>query len=75
MNTVSASHSVVISYLSSIYMGLARAAIITVVYDLVMAFYVLPDSCHILNMKVKNLFYHVNEDANFLYDKVKKAIQ
>lgn len=71
MSTVSASLSVAISYLLSIHMGLAGAAIGTVVYDLIMAFYVLPDSCHILGMKVKDLFSHINEDAIFLLDKTK----
>lgn len=72
MSTIAASLSVAISYGLSLIMGLLGAAIGTVVYDLIMAFYVLPDSCKILGMNVKDLVIHVGEDYNMIKKKIRK---
>lgn len=74
MSTFTAILSVGISYILSLHMGLTGAAIGAVLYDLIMAFYVLPDSCHILGMKVKDLFSHIGEDKQLLLEKIKKII-
>lgn len=71
MSTVSASISVATSYLLSIRIGLTGAASGAVIYDLIMAFYVLPDSCHILGLKVKDLFYNIREDFHFIVNKIR----
>lgn len=72
MSTVSASLSVGSSYILSLYFGLWGAVLGTILYDVIMMFYVLPDSCHLLNMKVKDLFTHIIEDVVFLRNKIKK---
>lgn len=72
MSTVSASLSVGSSYILSLYFGLWGAVLGTILYDVIMMFYVLPDSCHLLNMKVKDLFTHIVEDVVFLRNKIKK---
>lgn len=69
MSTISASISVGTSYILSLYWGLWGAALGAILYDIIMMFYVLPDSCHLLNMKVKDLFSHITEDAIFLREK------
>lgn len=66
MSTITACISVGVSYLLSIHLGLWGAAIGAVLYDAVMMLYVLPDSCHLLGMRVKDLFVHVREDGRFL---------
>ena len=72
MSTLSACVSVGMSYILSKYYGLLGAAIGTLVYDCIMAFYVLPDSCRLLGMKVKELFLYVQEDYSFLKRKFLK---
>ena len=72
MSTFSASISVGMSYILSKYYGLLGAAIGTLVYDCMMVFYVLPDSCHLLGMKTKELFLYVYEDYSFLKRKFLK---
>lgn len=54
-----ASLSVVISYILSIYIGLWGAALGTMVFELVMMLFVLPDGCRLLGMKFKELFVNV----------------
>ncbi len=70
MSTISACLSVGVSYILSVYYGLLGAALGTIVYDLIMACYVLPDSCHILGMKVKDLFCHIGEDKKVILEKI-----
>lgn len=72
MSTISASISVGTSYILSLYWGLWGAALGAILYDIIMMFYVLPDSCHLLNMKVKDLFSYIKEDTFFLCSKIKK---
>lgn len=66
MSTVSACISVGCSYFMSLLWGLFGAAVGAIIYDAIMMFYVLPDSCHLLGMKVKDLFGHINEDMSYL---------
>lgn len=72
MSTISASISVGTSYVLSLNLGLWGAALGAILYDIIMMFYVLPDSCHLLNMKVKDLFSYIKEDLIFLTKKAKK---
>lgn len=75
MSTVSACISVGSSYVLSLYLGLWGAALGAILYDAIMMFYVLPDSCHLLNMKVKDLFSHIGEDVSSLHKKfIKKNL-
>ena len=66
MSTLMACASVGASYVLSLYLGLWGTSLGTILYDIVMMCYVLPDSCHLLGMKVKDLFVHVKEDWHFL---------
>ena len=70
MSTITACLSVGASYILSTDLGLWGAAIGATLYDVIMMFYVLPDSCHLLGMKVKDLFVHIHEDGNFLKSKI-----
>lgn len=70
MSTLMACVSVGISYILSTRLGLWGAAIGATLYDAVMMCYVLPDSCHLLGMKVKDLFTHIKEDGRFLNQKI-----
>lgn len=72
MSTISACISVGSSYFLSLYFGLWGAVLGTILYDIIMMFYVLPDSCHLLDMKVKDLFTHIKEDIIFLRKKIIK---
>lgn len=58
--------SVVISYILSIYLGLRGAALGTMLFELVMMLYVLPDSCHLLGMKIIELFAYIKEDFTLM---------
>lgn len=62
--------SVGTSYILSIHLGLWGAAIGATLYDTVMMCYVLPDSCHLLGMKVKDVFSHQKEDILYLYHRL-----
>lgn len=75
MSTLSACLSVGISYVLSMYLGLWGAAIGAILYDAVMMFYVLPDSCHLLGMKVKDLFIHICEDSKFIKRKISSILR
>lgn len=72
MSTISACISVGSSYILSLRLGLWGATLGTILYDFIMMFYVLPDSCHLLDMKVKDLFLHIKDDIIFLQNKFKK---
>lgn len=72
MSTIAASISVAGSYFLSLHLDLWGAALGTILYDIIMMFYVLPDSCHLLNMKVKDLFIYIVEDIVFLKNKCSK---
>ena len=72
MSTLMACVSVGTSYVLSTYLGLWGAAIGATLYDVVMMCYVLPDSCHLLGLKVKDLFVHIKEDREFIKNKFLK---
>lgn len=65
MSTIATSISVAGSYFLSLHFDLWGAVFGTILYDIIMIFYVLPDSCNLLNMKVKDLFVHMVEDIVF----------
>lgn len=54
--------SLVMNYVLSIYLGLWGAVLGTVLFDLIMMLYILPDSCHLLGMRIRDIFSHINED-------------
>ena len=70
MSTLMACVSVGTSYVLSTYLGLCGAAIGATLYDAVMMCYVLPDSCKLLGIQVKDLFSHLREDAYYLYHRL-----
>ena len=59
---ITACLSLAVSYLLSIHIGLWGAVMGTVLFDLIMMLYILPDSCHLLGMRIKDIFTHINED-------------
>lgn len=70
MSTVSACISVGCSYFMSLAWGLLGAAFGALIFDAIMMFYVLPDSCHLLGMKVRDLFSFIKEDRNYILKRV-----
>ena len=64
--------SVGLTYVLSYPFGLLGAAIGCTVFELVMAFYVLPDSCRLLGVKVQDLFTNIGNDINLLRTKFLK---
>lgn len=67
-----ASLSVVISYMLSIYLGLWGAALGTMLFELVMMLYVLPDGSRLLGMKTTSLFTHFKDDSILIKKKILK---
>lgn len=72
-STISAILSVIASYLLSIFLGLWGAVLGAILFDLIMLFYVLPDSCRILGMKTIELFKNINDDILYLKSKLYKC--
>ena len=69
VSTISACVSVVASYWLSMHLGLWGAVLGTTLFEFTMVLYVLPDSCNLLGIKIKDLFSHLKEDCtsiNFL---------
>ena len=64
--------SVVISYILSIYFGLWGAALGTMLFEMVMMLYVLPDGCRLLDMKTTSLFTHFKDDSILIKKKILK---
>lgn len=62
-STITACLSVGISYVLSVYLGLSGAAMGTMLFELIMMIYVLPDSCSLLDMKIIELFTFLKEDS------------
>ena len=62
-STITASLSVIFSYVLSMYLGLWGVALGVLLFELVMMLYVLPDSCCLLGMKTAGLFSHLKEDS------------
>ena len=71
-STITAFVSVGVTYLLSIPFGLIGAAIGCTLFELVMAIYVLPDSCRLLGMKPSELFLHVREDSKVIMGRFRK---
>ena len=61
-----ASLSVVVSYILSVYLGLWGAVLGTTLFELVLMLYVLPDSCNLLGMKIIELFTFIEEDCELI---------
>ena len=61
-----ASLSVVVSYILSVYLGLWGAVLGAMFFELVMMLCVLPDSCHLLGMKIIELFAYIKEDFTLM---------
>lgn len=68
----SACFSIIVSYILSFYFGLTGVVLGATLFDFIMMLYVLPDSCHMLNMKFGDLFIYVSNDYSFLINKIKK---
>ena len=64
--------SVVISYILSIYLDLWGASLGTMLFDLVLMLFVLPDSCRLMGMKASGLFTHLMEDCILIGKKIFK---
>jgi Na+-driven multidrug efflux pump len=69
VSTITACLSVAISYVLSIYLGLWGAVLGTVLFELIMMFYILPDSCRLFGMKAIELFTHLKEDSKLIKKK------
>ena len=70
-STITAFISVGVTYVLSIPLGLTGAAIGCTLFEVVMAFYVLPDSCRLLGMKPSELFLHVKEDCSLIMNRLR----
>lgn len=75
MSTLSACISVGCSYFMSLSWGLLGASIGAVIYDAIMMFYVLPDSCHLLGLKVKDIVIPFKQDYIILRDKLLERVR
>lgn len=71
-STVMSFVSVGLTYVLSFPFGLLGAAIGCTLFELVMALYVLPDSCRMLGMKPKDLFLNINTDLHVIMSKLRK---
>lgn len=69
-STITSILSVGVTYLFSLQFGLIGAAIGCTFFELVMAIYVLPDSCRNLQMRASDLFCNIKADANAIVSKV-----
>ena len=72
-STVMSFVSVGLSYVLSCPFGLLGAAVGSTVFELVMAIYVLPDSCRLLGMKVQDLFTNIGNDIFLIKSKFLKS--
>lgn len=70
ISIVSACLSIIASYCLSLYFGLWGAIFGSILFEIMMLFYVLPDSCSLLGMKVCDLFSHSKEDYTFIKRKI-----
>ena len=71
-STIMAFVSVGLTYILSIPFGLLGAAIGCTVFELVMAVYVLPDSCKLLGMKPSDLLLNVRADLQLIISRFKR---
>lgn len=70
ISIITACFSVIASYLLSIKFGLWGAVFGSILFELMMLFYVLPDSCTLLGMKVRDIFSYLKEDYAFIKRKI-----
>ena len=70
-STITAFVSVGLTYLLLIPFGLLGAAIGCTLFELVMALYVLPDSCRLLGMNISGLFTNISDDSKLIIQKIK----
>ena len=70
-STITAFVSVGLTYLLSTPFGLLGAAIGCTLFELVMALYVLPDSCRLLGMNISGLFTNISDDSKLIIQKIK----
>ena len=66
--------SVGLSYVMSIYLGLWGAVFGAIMFDIIMMFYVIPDSSRLLGLKTINLLFDLKEDILFLKNKLLTGI-
>lgn len=66
VGVVSACFSILVSYVLSSSFGLTGIVWGAILFDFIMMLYVLPDSCHILQMKLPDLYVHVRSDYLFI---------
>lgn len=71
-STITAFVSVGLTYILAMPFGIIGAAIGCMLFELVMALYVLPDSCRMLGMKASDLFVNVRTDANEVLNKIRR---
>lgn len=69
-STITASLSVILSYVLSMYVGLLGAALGVLLFEFVMMLSVVPDGCRLLGMKTAGLFSHLKEDSIQIKKKV-----
>ena len=72
-STATACVSVATSYFFATHFGLLGAALGTAFFEFIMMLYVLPDSCHLFGMKIRELFAHFKEDYTLLKKKFCKS--
>lgn len=70
-STSTAVFSVGLSYVLALGFGLTGAVVGTVVFDAIMAVYVLPDSCRLLGMYPRDIVRHISSDGAFLCGKLR----
>ena len=68
-STITASLSVIFSYVLSMYFGLWGSSLGVLFFELVMMVCVLPDSCRLFGMKTIELFNKTSEDILYLKNK------
>lgn len=72
VGVVSACFSILVSYVLSSSFGLTGIVWGAILFDFIMMLYVLPDSCHILQMKLPDLYVHVRSDYLFIKSRLSR---
>lgn len=70
VGVLSACFSIAVSYVLSFNFGLTGVVLGAILFDFIMMIYILPDSCHILQMKLPDLYAHVRSDYLFIKSKL-----
>lgn len=66
---IAACLSLGMNYVLSIYLGLWGTVLGTVLFDVIMMIYILPDSCCLLGMKTIDIFIHIKDDYYLIKNK------